>query len=279
MRIGRVRAATGPVMVVVEGDDVFEARAGGREFDDLPDLLLAVEGDLTRIESGARFGAINQTEMLAPVARPRKIIGIGLNYRGHAAELGVPPPPAPPLFPKWDNAIAGPYDDITMPAASAMLDYESELAFIIGRRCRDVLAGDAASVLFGFTCANDLSARDLQNQTGQWSAGKIFDAACPLGPWIVTADELGPSPDLAIRGRLDGELVQDSRTSDLIYPVPELIAFLTRILTLEPGDVVLTGTPAGVGMGRVPPRYLRPGETYEVEIEGIGTLRNRFVAP
>jgi acylpyruvate hydrolase len=277
MRIARVRAATGPVMAVIEGDDVLEAEVDGHEFDDLPALLEACGGDFTRIRPGARFGALNQNELMAPVGRPRKIICIGLNYRQHAAEVGLELPKAPPIFAKWDNALVGPYHDAPIPARTHALDFESELAFVISRTCRNVAAEDTASVLLGYTCANDVSARDLQNQTTQWGAGKAFDGSCPLGPWIVTVDEIGPNPDLAIRGRLEGELMQDSRTSDFIYGVPELVTFLTSIMTLDPGDVVLTGTPAGVGTARRPRRFIQPGETYEVEIEGIGSLRNRFV--
>lgn len=279
MRIARVAGPSGPVMALVEGDRLLAAQLEGRTFDDLPALLAAAERSGGWVgAAGPPLGVLRDVTLLPPVGRPRKIIGIGLNYRAHAAEYGQPSPPAPPLFPKWDNTLVGPFDDVPLPSVSDRVDYEAELAFVIGRRCRDVAAADAASVLLGFCAANDVSVRDFQMQTGQWAAGKTFDGSCPLGPWIVTVDELGPAPDLAIRGRLDGELMQESRTSDLIYAVPELVAFLSSIMTMEPGDVVLTGTPSGVGMSRTPPRFIRPGETFEVEIEGIGLLRNRFLA-
>ena len=277
MKIARVGTPAGARMAVVEAAMLFAAQVGSQEFDDLPALLDAATGDAARITRGAPLGAAASAKLLPPIARPRKIICVGLNYRGHAAELRQPLPPAPPLFPKWDNALVGPYDDVPLPAISDAIDYESELAFVVARRCRNVAASVVAGALLGFCAANDVSARDFQNRTSQWTAGKTFDGFCPLGPWIVTVDELGPAPDLAIRGRLNGELVQDSRTNDLIFSVPELVAFISSIITLEAGDVVLTGTPSGVGMSRNPPRYLRPGETYEVEIERIGTLRNRFV--
>lgn len=278
MRIARVRTEDGPVVAKLEGETAFAATVDGRTFADLPELIEAAGGDVGRIARGGRLGEATRETLLAPVARPHKVICIGLNYRKHAAEVGLELPKAPPIFAKWDNAIVGPYDDAPMPAASRFLDYESELTFVISRRCRNVAAEDTASVLFGYTCANDVSARDLQNQTSQWGAGKAFDGSCPLGPWIVTADELGPNPDLAVRGRLNGELMQDSRTADFIYSVPELVAFLTGIMTLEPGDLVLTGTPEGVGVARRPRIALKAGDVYEVEIEKIGSIANRFVA-
>ena len=277
MRLARVETSGGPIVAIVEGTDLFRAEVESRGFEDLPELLRAA-GESRGIGRGAHVAAVESARLLAPVGRPAKIIGIGLNYRAHAAETGQQPPPAPPLFAKWTNTLLGPNDDVPMPSVSNAIDYEAELAFVVGRTCRNVAAAEAAGALLGFTAANDVSARDFQMKTGQWTAGKTFDGFCPLGPWIVTVDELGPSPDLAIRGRLDGEVKQDSRTSDLIYSVPELLAFLSSIMTLEPGDTVLTGTPSGVGMARKPPRYLRPGETYEVEIERIGSLKNRFVA-
>lgn len=265
-------------MALIDGKMVYAAAVAGRTFDDLPALLAVTDGDLTRLSRGAALGSVEQARWLAPIARPRKIIGIGLNYHAHAAEFGLPPPSEPPLFPKWDNALAGSTDDVPLPAASNGIDYEAELAFLFSRRCRNVAAVDAAGVLLGFTAANDVSARDFQFKTGQWAAGKVFDGFCPLGPWIVTVDELGPSPDLQIRGRLNGELCQDSRTSDLIFSVPDLVAYISKLMTMEAGDLVLTGTPSGVGNSKKPPRFLQPGDEYAVEIERIGTLRNRFVA-
>jgi acylpyruvate hydrolase len=278
MKIARVATADGPLMAVAAGETLFAAQSGGRTFDDLPALLEAAGGTAAGIEQGRSLGRMADARLLAPVARPRKILCIGLNYRAHAAETNQPLPPVPIFFPKWDNAITGPGDEFPMPAVSEQVDYEAELAFVIGRRCKDVAATDAGRVVFGFTAANDVSIRDYQMRTSQWGAGKAFDGACPLGPLLVTADEVGGvAPDLAIRGRLEGRLVQDSRTSDLIFSVPQLVEFLSTIMTLEPGDLVLTGTPSGVGSSTRPPRWLKAGESFEVEIEGIGTLRTRFV--
>ena len=278
MRIARVQGAAGPVMAVLDGSTAYAATVAGRTFDDLPALLTASDGQVASIGRGASLGPVQNEALLAPVGLPRKIICIGLNYRLHAQETGQPPPPAPPLFPKWDNALVAPYGDVPLPTVSDNIDYEAELAFFFSRRCKDIAAENAADVLFGFTCANDVSVRDYQRKTGQWTAGKAFDGACPLGPWIVTADELGATPDLRITGRIDGEVMQDSNTGDLIYSVPELIAFVTSIMTIEAGDVVLTGTPSGVGAARQPQRWMKNGESYEVEIEKIGAIKNRFVA-
>jgi acylpyruvate hydrolase len=183
------------------------------------------------------------------------------------------------LFPKWHTSLTGPYDDVPLPPESAKVDWEAELALVFGRRARRVSAEAAGDYVFGYAAANDVSMRDFQRHTTQYAAGKAWDRATPLGPVVVTADELGgASPDLAISGRLNGETVQDSRTSDLIFGVPELIAYITTAMTMEPGDVVLTGTPSGVGNAMEPPRFLGDGDVYEVEIEGIGTLRNTFRA-
>jgi acylpyruvate hydrolase len=280
MELARVKTADGPRVVVTEGDRSSGALAMVDEvvFDDLPALLLAAGGDARRIMRGREL-ACAERDFLSVVARPRKIVCIGLNYRSHAAETNAPLPDHPILFPKWDNALAGPFDDVPLPEESHAVDWEAELAFVFGRRCRRVSAEDAGSVVFGFTAADDLSMRDYQNHTVQWAAGKTWDRGTAVGPVVVDVDQIGTvEPDLAIRGRRNGELVQDSRTNDLIFGIPELVAYLTSIMTMEPGDIVLTGTPAGVGIGMRPPQFLAPGDVYEVEIEGIGALRNRFVA-
>jgi acylpyruvate hydrolase len=205
------------------------------------------------------------------------VICVGLNYRAHADETGRPPPEYPMLFPKWHTSLTGPFADVPLPPESDRVDWEAELAFVFGTTSRRVRAGDAGDVVFGYTAANDVSMRDFQRHTAQYTAGKAWDRSTPLGPLLVTADELGgTSPDLAISGRLNGETVQDSRTNDLIFGVPELVAYITTAMTMEPGDVVLTGTPSGVGNAMDPPRHLGDGDVFEVEIQGIGTLRNTF---
>jgi acylpyruvate hydrolase len=259
-------------------DGTAVATVAGDEFDDLPELLEACGGDPVRIAAG-REAAVDRAALLSPVGRPRKIVCIGLNYRLHAAESGVDPPAHPMLFPKWATALTGPYDEIPLPPESSFVDWESELAFVFGRRCRRVSAEAAAGVVFGYTAANDVSMRDFQNHTAQFAPGKAWDHATPLGPAIVPARELGGAqPDLAISGRLNGGTVQDSRTSDLIFSIPELVAYITTVMTMEPGDVVLTGTPSGVGIAADPPQSLADGDVFEVEIEGIGALANRFHA-
>ncbi len=257
-------------------DVVALASVDGREFEDLPELLVACDGEPGRITAGRELERDGR-ELLSAVGNPRKIVCIGLNYRLHAEESGAEIPAHPMLFAKWTTALTGPYEDIPLPAESEFVDWESELVFVFGRRCRRVAAGDAHRVVFGYTAANDVSMRDFQRHTSQFVAGKTWDRATPLGPAVVPAGELGGvRPDLAISGRLNGATVQASRTNDLIFGIPELVEYLTTIMTMEPGDVVLTGTPSGVGLAAEPQRCLADGDLFEVEIEGIGRLANRF---
>jgi acylpyruvate hydrolase len=272
MRLARAELNGAP-RVLVESDGTYAlATAGGREFEDLPELL--AEG--SAIEPGAEA----EPERLLPVVgRPRKIVCIGRNYGAHAAERGADVPRHPMLFPKWATSLTGPDDDIPLPPESDEVDWEAELAFVFGRRARRVAPDDAACVVFGYTAANDVTMRDFQRHTQQFTAGKAWDRSTPIGPVLVTADECGgTAPDLAIRGRLNGDTVQNGRTSDLIFDIPALVAYITTAMTMEPGDLVLTGTPAGVGSAFDPPRFLRDSDVYEVEIERIGSLRNTFRA-
>lgn len=223
-------------------------------------------------------GAIGDLELGPPIHDPDKILCLGLNYRDHAAETGMAAPAAPMLFAKFRNALAGPNDDVVMPPVTSDVDYEAELAVVIGRRCRDVAPEDAMAVIGGAMAFNDVSARDLQMATSQWGAGKALDGFAPCGPTLVLVDELPDLQDLAIAARVNGEVVQSSRTSMMIFSIAETIAFVTSLMTLEPGDVIATGTPAGVGMSREPRVSLADGDVVEVEIERIGTLANRFVA-
>jgi len=271
-----VDGAPSVVVALPDGGHAY-ASAGGRTFDDLPALLEACGGDPAAIAPGAEV-EVAEEDLLSPVGRPPKIVCIGLNYRLHAEESGAPVPTHPMLFPKWSTALTGPRADVPLPPESEFVDWESELAFVFARRCRRVTAADAAGVVFGYTVANDTSMRDYQTHTTQFAAGKSWERATPVGPYVVSADALGGArPDLAIRGRLNGRLVQDSRTDDLIFGIGELVAYLTTIMTMEPGDLVLTGTPAGIGFTADPPRSLRDGDVFEAEIEGLGSLRNRFV--
>jgi acylpyruvate hydrolase len=277
MKLARI-ADNGSAVVVLRGSTDGVATVDGRTFDDLPELLAAAGGEASKIVPGQHV-TVRDADLLSPVARPRKLVCIGLNYRAHAEESGAELPRKPIIFPKWDNCITGPFDDIPLPPESKAVDWESELAFVFGRQCRRVKAADAASVVFGFTAANDVSMRDYQFHTSQWGPGKCWDRSTPLGPVVVTPEEVGgATPDLAIRGFLNGKMEQDSRTNDLIFGVGELVEYITSIMTMEPGDIVLTGTPSGVGSGHKPRLYLKDGDVYEVSIEGIGSLRNRFVA-
>ncbi len=216
-------------------------------------------------------------ELLAPIA-PAQIIGIGLNYRKHAAESNSQPPEYPIVFFKNLGAIQSPGQPIRLPRIlkTAKPDYEAELAVVIGKECRDANESTALSFVAGYTCANDVSARDWQRDWGgsQWSRAKSFDTFCPLGPAIVTTDEIRDPNALRLSATLNGETVQDWNTNDMIFSVPKLIAFLSSDTTLPVGTVILTGTPHGVGMGRTPPLWLKPGDTIEIEIEKIGKLSN-----
>lgn len=231
--------------------------------------MVEIAGDPLYAEvtpTGRTFPLVD-VRLLAPVIPRSKVVGIGRNYAEHAAELGNDVPQGGPLmFFKPNTSVVGPNDPVTLPWQSTDVHYEGELAVVIGRLCKDVPAERVPEVVFGYTCANDVTARDLQHSDKQWARAKGFDSFCPLGPWIVTGDELAID-DLAISTRLDGRTVQDSRTSAMVYDVTALVVAVTEAFTLLPGDVILTGTPAGVGP-------MTDGQVVEVEIEGIGVLRN-----
>lgn len=224
-------------------------------------------------------GAPAENPDLGPPLVPGKVVAIGLNYRDHADESGAAPPERPLVFAKFPSSVIGPADPIVIdPELTERVDWEVELAVVIGRRMRGVSADEALDYVFGYTVANDVSARDVQFGDGQWTRGKSFDSFCPLGPVVVTADELGSVDDLRLTTRVNGELMQDDSTSNMIFNVSELLAFCSRSFTLEPGDVLLSGTPPGCGEFMDPPRSLVPGDLVEVGIEGIGTMTNPVVA-
>lgn len=214
--------------------------------------------------------------ILAPLPTPGKIVCIGLNYRDHAAETGVAVPQEPVLFAKFANSVIGPGAPIMVPRAARRVDYEAELGVVIGRRARRVGPEEALAHVAGYICANDVSARDLQPKSGQWTRGKAVDTFLPTGPWLVTADEIPDPQVLAIRCIVNGEVLQDSNTAEMVFGVADLVSFISQTMTLEPGDLVVTGTPAGVGFAREPKRWLEPGDTVTVEIEGVGRLTNRI---
>lgn len=216
-----------------------------------------------------------EARVLPPVPRPGKIVCIGLNYADHAREGGHPLPTYPAVFLRTATSITGHGQPLVCPPVSQQFDYEAELALVVGRRAHRVRAGDALSCVAGYTCFNDGSLRDYQRKSGQWTMGKNFDRSGALGPDLVTPDELPEGVgDLRITARLNGRTLQDGRTRDMIFSVPELIEIVSEVMTLEPGDVIATGTPAGVGFARTPPVFMAPGDVCEIEIEGIGVLRN-----
>jgi 2-keto-4-pentenoate hydratase/2-oxohepta-3-ene-1,7-dioic acid hydratase in catechol pathway len=215
---------------------------------------------------------------MLPIERPGKIICVGLNYRDHAEEQGTALPEAPLLFAKWQNTLIGPGDPIVIPPAVTKCDYEAELGVVIGERARDVSAENALEAVAGYICVNDVSARDLQFADGQWTRGKSPDTFCPVGPALVPRSEIPDPQALAIRAILNGETVQESTTGNMIFGVADVIAYVTRTITLEPGDLIATGTPAGVGAFRDPPLFMKPGDEISIEIEGIGSLTNPVAA-
>lgn len=214
---------------------------------------------------------------MLPIERPGKIVCVGLNYRDHAEEQGAELPREPLLFAKWPNALIGPGDPIVIPPLVTKCDYEAELGVVIGVRVKGVSKENALEAVRGYLCANDVSARDLQFADGQWTRGKSVDTFCPVGP-LVPASEVPDPHDLRIRAIVSGEVLQDSTTANLIFGVDEIIAHVAQTITLEPGDLILTGTPAGVGVFRDPQRLLRPGDEVTIEIERLGSLTNPVVA-
>src|SRR5579884_2664774 len=222
--------------------------------------------------------ALGSVKLRAPIPRPRKLICVGLNYRDHAAETGAQIPAVPTIFNKFATAVIGPGDNIVLPKVSKAPDFEAEFAFVIGRGGRRIAAGDWPKHVFGYTLVNDVSARDYQRATTQWLMGKTFDTFAPMGPWIVTADEIADPHALDISLEIGGEVLQRSNTRELIFDVPKLVEYVSSVVTLEPGDVFSTGTPSGVGFARKPPRWLKPGDEVIIRVQGIGELRNPVTA-
>jgi acylpyruvate hydrolase len=214
----------------------------------------------------------------SPVPCPGKIVCIGLNYRDHAAETGKNIPDYPTVFCKYANTVIGPGEPIVIPHITSKIDYEAELAFVIGKRGRYISREDALDYVAGYTAFNDVTARDFQGHTSQWTIGKSFDSFGPMGPVLVTSDEIPNPHELDIRIKVNGQVLQESNTRNLIFSIPQLIEYISQAMTLEPGDVISTGTPSGVGYARKPARYLQPGDSVEVEIEKIGRLVNPVVS-
>lgn len=288
--IRRVDGAGERLAILVADNEAIDVADLGPELPSTMAALIASEGTAidairTALEGavgpGSGPGAIarrrvDQAAGPAPVVRPGKIVAVGRNYAEHAAEEGVAAPADPILFTKFGSAIVGPGAEVRWRAGdTAQVDFEAELAVVIGRTARDVSAADALGHVLGYACLNDVSARDLQFGDGQWVRGKSLDTFCPIGPWLVTADEIPDPQALRIQCHVNGETLQDASTAEMIHGVADLIAFASRYMTLEPGDIIATGTPAGVGVFREPPRFLADGDVVVVEIEGIGRLENR----
>jgi len=240
--------------------------------------LVKDDAALERAKANGLLVSSKDAYWFAPVPRPGKLICIGLNYRDHAAESNMPIPERPVIFSKFPTCVIAPGEPVVIPSTSHQVDYEAELAVVIGRRAKNVKASRAIDYVLGYTAFNDVSARDFQFADGQWQRGKSCDTFAPMGQTIVTTDEITDPHKLSIKLVLNGQTMQDSNTDQLIFGVPELIEFLTESITLEPGDVIATGTPPGVGFARKPPVFLKPGDQMEVLIEGIGGLGNPIVA-
>ncbi|MDQ2711592.1 MAG: fumarylacetoacetate hydrolase family protein [Acidobacteriota bacterium] len=260
---------------VISGDSVIDLTAAG--FSTLLEFIEHGSLDIARSSDGARIH-LSRVKLRAPIPQPRKLICVGLNYLDHAKETGAELPKVPTIFNKFATSVIGPGENIVLPKVSNAPDYEAELAFVVGRGGRHIAAENWAGHVFGYTIINDVSARDYQKATSQWLMGKTFDTFAPMGPWIVSANEIADPHSLDIQLEINGEKLQNSNTRELIFKIPELIAFLSSVFTLQPGDIVSTGTPAGVGFTRQPPRFLRAGEVVTVKIESIGELTNPIVA-
>ena len=282
MRLLTFDAGDGPRAGVLEDGRVVDAWAllGEPHRGSLRELIAhgRVEDLRGRLgDTGAPSHPLSAVQLLAPIPDPEKIVCIGLNYRKHAAEVGVTElPEMPTIFAKYPNALVP--DGATVRVPTAKTDFEAEVAFVVGRRAKDVDEAEALDYVAGYTLLNDLSARDLQGATPQWMPGKIFDGAAPCGPYLVTPDEAGPHDRIGIGLTLNGEEMQSGATDDLIFSVPELVAQLSRLMTLEPGDIVSTGTPEGVGMGREPRLWLADGDEIVVTSPTLGRLTTRISA-
>ncbi|MHB1424786.1 MAG: fumarylacetoacetate hydrolase family protein [Gemmataceae bacterium] len=285
MRLATIQTPSGPRAAVLMGDEYIDLHATRSDLPVRVRDLLAGGAAMLRgaAEAAARPDAVRHpaasVKLLAPIPDPPKIICIGLNYRDHAEESGVPLPREPVLFSKFATALIGPGEAIRLPAVSREVDYEAELVLVVGKKGRHLKAADALSHLAGCTIGHDVSARDwqLKKDGKQWLAGKSFDTFAPIGPVLVTLDELGDPHELSIRLRLNGQTMQDSNTRQLIFRAGDLLAYISQVATLEPGDLIFTGTPSGVGFARKPQVFLKGGDVVEVEMEKIGVLRNHVV--
>jgi len=282
VRIARFATGDGsPRLGLVEGDSIDELDAGGTSS---PAALFA-GGDWTHAAAALPRGRrhrVDEVRLLAPVDRPSKVVCIGINYVPHMEETNFERPTEPVVFAKLVSALTGPMDAIVLPrAAPRRVDYEAELVVVVGARGREIDASRAMDHVAGFTVGNDVSARDwqLKKPGGQWLLGKSFDTFLPLGPWIVSADEIADLATTHVRCKVNGELLQDDVLGNLIFDIPTLVSYVSQVATLEPGDLIMTGTPGGVGQSRTPPRWLADGDLVETSVDGVGTIVNPVRAP
>ena len=272
-----------PLVGVVTDDGIVDLSASAPELPrEMTALLAAGEPALRRAAAAVPTARaripLDSVRLAPPILRPPKFLAVGLNYADHVAEAGLETPKLPTIFNKQSTCVAGPNDPVHMPRVSSALDYEGELGFVVGRRCRHVPREHAHEVIAGYLVVNDVSVRDWQLRIPTWTMGKSFDTHGPIGPWITTADEVGDPHALRVRTWVNGELRQDSSTKNLIFDCFAIVEHLSTAFTLEPGDIVATGTPGGVGIAMKPPKLLAIGDVVRVEIDGLGTLENRVVA-
>lgn len=285
MKLVRFESGGMPRLGVLDGNGIAPLDSIGTDYPTMLSIIVGGDAALDRVREAAAAGtqriAPDTVRLLAPIERPGKYLAIGMNYAKHAEEarrLGVDRPKQQLWFNKQTSCLSGPFDDID-PGVSEALDYEVELAAIIGKPAKRVSEAEARNHVFGYTVANDVSARDWQTHSPTFTMGKSFDTHGPIGPCIVTADEIGDPHGLKLRCLVNGEVRQDSDTSQLIYDIWQQISYLSTAFILEPGDLIATGTPEGVGVARTPPVFLKPGDVVRCEVEGIGTIENKVIAP
>ena len=268
MKLATIRDSGRTLAVRIDDDEAVELGAA-----DVGEVLRRDDWQSWASSAGGARRPVDGLDYAPLVVRPDKILCVGLNYRNHILEMGRELPEHPTLFAKYTSSLIGAGDDIILPAVSDMVDWEAELAVVIGARARHASESDVAGAIAGYSVLNDVSVRDYQNRTLQWLQGKTFEHSTPVGPWLVTADE-SPGPDREITCEVDGELMQKADTSDLVFGPAALVSYISDILTVEPGDIIATGTPGGVGVARDPQRFLHDGETVVTRIAGVGELRN-----
>jgi acylpyruvate hydrolase len=269
MRLVTIRTANGTQAGRLDGDQVVPL--------DAPDVAAVLEAGVDNVREVGDAVGLAGADLAPVIPRPSKIICLGLNYRSHIEEMGAELPKFPTLFAKFPAALIGARDPIRLPQESNSVDWEGELAFVIGRRVRNASTEEARDAIGGYTICNDVSMRDWQWRTSEWLQGKTWEGGTPLGPAVVTPDEVDHAADLLLRCEVDGEVVQEARTSDLLFKPADIVSYVSTVVTLEPGDVFSTGTPGGVGAGMQPPRFLQPGQVVRTSVEGLGELVNECV--